>query len=326
MKKLLAILLTVSLALTLAACGLKVGDLNLPAALSEIVLEKGEAKTVDLINEFATDKYATEEITAEEIAEVLSKLSITWASSDITVAVVKDGTITAVGAGSASVTASVDEYSLTIPVKVIVTPTDMTVSESVKLYINGGNTAKLEINFTPTDATETTAAFASSDGSIATVSADGTVTAVGAGGCEVTVSCGGLTKTVKVETAVKATELNLKYKSGSLYVGGSLTLKPYLLPENAEAETLSFASSNTGVATVNEKGTVYGAGAGVATITVTSANGLTAQYKITVSEKPVVSTPSSQATDGTPSGGGNSANEPYEDWVPIGEGGSDGGY
>lgn len=335
MKKIVAVLTALILVLALSACGLQITDLNLPSALNEIVLEKGTSTTINFIEEFATEEYATEEVSVEQIAELLAKLKVVWTSSDTTVATVDNGTITAVGAGNASITASVEKQSLIIPVRVIVTPTDMTVTESVKLYINGTNTAKINVSFTPAEATETNTVFASNNEAVAFASEDGTVTAVSAGACEISVNSGALNKTVSVEVVVKATELNLKKSSGSIYIGNSVTIKPYLTPDDAESETLSYSSSDISVATVNSNGLVYGAGEGTAVITVTSDGGLVATFSVTVVAKPVYSSgngtastgsqPGGQVTTPTPStppsdngsGGGNSADNPYQGWVPV---------
>ncbi len=303
MKKIIAVLTALILVFALSACGLQLTDLNLPSALNEIVLEKGTSTTINFIEEFATEEYATEDVSVEQIAEFLAKLEIAWTSSDTTVATVDNGTITAVGAGSASITASVEEQSLVIPVKVIVTPTDMKVTESIKLYINGTNTAKINVEFTPADATETDTVFTSNNEAVAFASEDGTVTAVSAGTCEISVNSGSLNKTVSVEVVVKAIELNLKKASGNIYVGNSVTIKPYLTPSDAESEALSYSSSDTSVATVNSNGLVYGAGEGTAVITVTSDGGLVATFSVTVVAKPVYSSGNGTASTGSQPGG-----------------------
>ena len=336
MKKIIAVLTALMLVFALSACGLQLTDLNLPSALNEIVLEKGTSTTINFIEEFATEEYATEDVSVEQIAELLAKLEIAWTSSDTTVATVDNGTITAVGAGSASITASVEEQSLVIPVKVIVTPTDMKVTESIKLYINGTSGAKIDVDFSPIDSTETEVLFVSSDESVAKVDRMGVVTAVGAGSCNILVTSGALNKTVPIEVIVKATALNLKKVSGSIYVGGSTTLKPYFMPNDAEIEALNFTSSDDNVATVNSNGLVYGAGEGTAIVTVSSEGGLSATFTITVSVKPTYTSssgvsgttntePVGQVTTPTPStppsdngsGGGNSADNPYQGWIPV---------
>lgn len=335
MKKITAVLTAFMLVLALSACGLQLTDLNLPSALNEIVLEKGTSTTINFIDEFATEKYATEDVSVEQIAEFLAKLEIAWTSSDTTVATVDNGTITAVGAGSASITASVEEQSLVVPVKVIVTPTDMKVTESIKLYINGTNTAKIDVGFTPADATETDTVFASNNEAVAFASEDGTVTAVSAGTCEISVNSGALNKVVTVSVAVKATDIGLNRNSATINIGKTVTVKPYLIPTEAETQAFTFTSSNSDVATVNGNGTVRGVSAGTATITVTTAEGLVANFTVTVLAKQTnsngVSGSGSYEPGGQASGGASATptapapaptptdtpQVPYEDWIPV---------
>ncbi len=76
----------------------------------------------------------------------------------------------------------------------------------------------------------------------------------------------GTTQTVLV------TSVNLPSNS-TIAFGSSITLSATVLPGNATNPTLSWNSSNTGIATVNSNGTVTGISAGNASITATSTDG-----------------------------------------------------
>jgi len=78
--------------------------------------------------------------------------------------------------------------------------------------------------------------------------------------------------------------------TASVDVGGAVTLKATILPENATNKTVAWSSDNTNVATVDSStGVVTGVAEGTATIMATTANGLTAACILTVSAVPVTS-------------------------------------
>lgn len=79
---------------------------------------------------------------------------------------------------------------------------------------------------------------------------------------------------------VAATGLSLG-EAFELEVGATKTLTPTFAPENAKAETLTWATDNAEVATV-ANGKVTAVAVGTATITATSENGLTASVAVTV--------------------------------------------
>ncbi len=87
---------------------------------------------------------------------------------------------------------------------------------------------------------------------------------------------------VKVKKAPKKVTLSASGKS--IEVGGTMQYSVRL--SKGSAGTFSYASSNTGVATIDETGLAKGVGAGTTTITVTTYNGKTASATLTVTAKP----------------------------------------
>ena len=139
----------------------------------------------------------------------------------------------------------------------------------------------------------------SSDEAVAAVDENGTVTAVGKGECEVTASVNGAEAKTKVTVGVAATGIKLAQDSGVLTVGYSTQLKVYTVPEEAaaaQAQELSYESSDEAIAVVDENGNVTAKAAGNATITVTYRDSMTAEYSLTV-QKPVVKQQSSTNTN-----------------------------
>lgn len=178
--KLVGIMLAMALAVSLVGCGVDITSIGLP---TNIVMEKGE------IQQLTIEYGAKDETTEEKIAEAASKLNLTWASSDETVATVDEtGLVTAVGAGEADVTVSVSDANIssTTHVKVVITPTGVEAPDSIELVTNGENSKALGAKMTPEDATEVKLAYESSDENIATVDENGVVTAVADGECVIT--------------------------------------------------------------------------------------------------------------------------------------------
>ena len=190
----LAVVAAAAMAITLVGCGVKITNIAVP---ERATMEKGESITLPVV--YGTDEApavtpetaATGESaeTDEKVAKAAEKLTIEWTSSDESVATVDEtGTVTAVAAGEADVTASVKDADIAASthIKVVVTPTDVVAPESIDLVTNGENTKSLDAKLVPADATDVKLAYESSDESIATVDETGKVTAVTNGECTIT--------------------------------------------------------------------------------------------------------------------------------------------
>ena len=194
-KKIIVLAATaIIMAVALAGCGVKITNIAVPESA---MVEKGESITLPVV--YGTDDApavtpetaATGESaeTDEELAKAASKLTVEWTSSDESVATVDEtGTVTAVAAGEANVTASVKDADIAASthIKVVVTPTGVVAPESIDLVTNGENTKDLDAKLVPADATDVKLAYESSDESIATVDETGKVTAVANGECTIT--------------------------------------------------------------------------------------------------------------------------------------------
>ena len=190
----LAVVAAAAMALSLVGCGVKITNIAVPESAT---VEKGESITLPVV--YGTDEVpavtpetaATGESAAtdEKVAKAAEKLTIEWTSSDESVATVDEtGTVTAVAAGEANVTASVKDADIAASthIKVVVTPTGVAAPESIDLVTNGENTKDLDAKLVPADATDVKLAYESSDESVATVDETGKVTAVANGECTIT--------------------------------------------------------------------------------------------------------------------------------------------
>lgn len=254
----LAVVAAAAMAITLVGCGVKITNIAVPESA---MVEKGESITLPVV--YGTDDApavtpetaATGESaeTDEKLAKAASKLTVEWTSSDESVATVDEtGTVTAVAAGEANVTASVKDTDIAASthIKVVVTPTGVAAPESIDLVTNGENTKDLDAKLVPADATDVKLAYESSDESVATVDETGKVTAVANGECTITTYV-----TAKTEDA-EASELSavVVEAADSEEVDDSVATMPEdlaamdsafgVVPENLKAETKVTVTTN----------------------------------------------------------------------------------
>jgi len=211
--------------------------------------------------------------------ETLEDKSVTWKSSDETVATVTSaGKVKGVKSGVVTITCTSNATGLSATCKVTVATIALDKSEVI---VKKKNTVTLTPTVYPTSLEDKSVTWESSDESIATVSSDGVVTGVKSG--FVTITCTsnatGLSTTCKVTVATIA----LSKSSATIIVGKTLKLTPTVYPTTLEDQSVTWKTSNKAVAKVSSTGKVTAVKAGTATITCTSvATGLSTTCKITV--------------------------------------------
>lgn len=157
----------------------------------------------------------------------------------------------------------------------VVKPTKLTLNKKrVVLTKYSRNTGtKLNATVTPTNATNKSVIWKSSNSKVAKVDSKGNVTTVSKGTCIITAISTVDSKvkaTCKVTVVQKVVSVKLSAKSKTIKKGKSFTLKATVLPTNANMKSVTFTSTNKKVATVNSKGKVTAKKAGKATIIVTT--------------------------------------------------------
>ena len=215
--------------------------------------------------------------------------AVAWSSSNPGVATVSSGKVTAVKAGSATITATAG--GKTASCAVTVTDKDVAIQSIVlnntSIALAVGESGTLTASVNPSNATNATLSWSSSNPSVATVSG-GKVTAVKAGTATITATAGSKTASCTVTVTdknVAVQSVTLNNTSIALAVGESGTLTASVNPSNATDKTVTWNSSNTSVVTVSG-GKVTAIKAGSATITAT-AGGKTARCTVTVKDKAV---------------------------------------
>lgn len=309
MKKniVLAVIATAAMALSLVGCGVKVTNISVPDAAT---LEKGESITLPVnfgteaapaeTPVIATGESATAETAAqdEKIAKAAEKLTLAWTSSDESVATVDEtGTVTAIAAGEAEITAAVKDTEMqnVCVITVKVSAKELKVPDTLKVKLNDTDETAIEAKCEPEDASNISFDFASSDEEVATVDKDGKVKVLKAGECDITTTLlqdgeKVTEKTTHVKAFYEVESITLDSNEGKLTVGNSHTIKATVAPEEVAAETpIEWSSSNEKVATVDSNGKVTTVSSGNATITATAGEE-SANYEVTVEQPKNVTT------------------------------------
>lgn len=309
MKKniVLAVIATAAMALSLVGCGVKVTNISVPDAAT---LEKGESITLPVnfgtedapaeTPVIATGESATAETAAqdEKIAKAAEKLTLAWTSSDESVATVDEtGTVTAVAAGEAEITAAVKDTEMqdVCVITVKVSAKELKVPDTLEVKLNDTDETAIEAKCEPEDASNISFDFASSDEEVATVDKDGKVKVLKAGECDITTTLMQdgervTEKTTHVKAFYEVESITLDSNEGKLTVGNSHTIKATVAPEEVAAKTtIEWSSSDEKVATVDSNGKVTAVSSGNATITATAGEE-SANYEVTVEQPKKVTT------------------------------------
>ena len=219
--------------------------------------------------------------------------TITWSSSSTSVATVSNGVVKAVGFGTATITAK-SNNGKTASCSVTVNPiavSSVSLNKTSLSFTGTGSSQTLTATVSPSNATNKTLTWSSSNTSVATVS-NGVVKAVGFGTATITAkSNNGKTASCSVTVnPIQPTGIKATPETSTLYgLNGTVKLSANVMPSNATNKTVTWSSRNTSVATVSSDGTVKAVGYGTTVITATTVNGLTSNCTINVKKEEVTS-------------------------------------
>lgn len=238
-------------------------------------------------NTLSLTKGGTATLVATVNPATATNKTVTWSSNDANVATVDvNGKVTAVGGGSATITATAGGKSATCDVTVSVPVTGVQLNNT-SANIIVGETVRLKATVVPDDATNKNVNWTSSKPEVADISAKGAeakVTGRGVGTSIITVSTedGNITEECTViVSAVEVTSVSLDKTTLSLERGASESLSATVLPENATYSTVTWNSSAPDVVYVDNYGLVTALRGGTSLITAT-AGGHTATCEVTV--------------------------------------------
>ena len=174
-----------------ATCGIKSAScvVNvIPISVEEISID---------ISETSLKAGETVTLTATVKPDDATDKTVTWSTSDASVATVSNGVVTAKKVGSATITAKAGDKTATCTVTVVATPVTSVTLNKTTASLKAGETVTLTATVKPDDATDKTVTWSTSDASVATVS-DGVVTAKKMGSATITAKAGDKTATCAV--------------------------------------------------------------------------------------------------------------------------------
>ena len=283
MKKIRAKICALAVACVMVMTGCSSSITGVTLELPE-TMEKGSTS-------MATPEYAYSGATPEqaEIDKKVEALKLSYSSSDPGVVMVDEhGNLVAVSAGTAEVALSSEDGKIydSGVITVVVTPTGISVPDSVTLSMGDNINASIEATVTPEDATDVVIEYSSSDEAIATVDNTGYITAIAAGEADITaiIADTGLAATCHVIVTPAIESMDMSKSSMTMKPGATGTLSVAVSPEDADVSGMTWTSTDEAVTTVDQEGNVTAVADGTATITATIGN-TSATCDVTVSSK-----------------------------------------
>jgi uncharacterized protein YjdB len=258
-----------------------------PVASVEVTPANSTVGTGGTIQLYVTPKDAA--------GNILSGRTVSWSSSNTAVATVSpSGIVSAVAAGSTTITVLSEGISGSATVNVTATPAPppapvatitVTLASPILMMGQGTQATATLRDGTGNVLTGRTITWASSNTGAATVSTAGYVTAVAPGQVSITATSEGISASASLTVnAPPVATVTVTPHNPSITAG--LTLQLVAVTKDASGTTLSgrtitWSSSNSGVATVSASGLVTALAAGTATITATS-EGISGTTDVTV--------------------------------------------
>ena len=280
------------------------------------VTVKGNAKAVTKLTLNKTsvtlNKGASTQLTAKITPSDATNKTITWSTSNASIATVKNGKITALKAGTATITAKSNNgktatCKVTVKNPSTVNPTGITMVQK-DVTVPVGTTKQLNASVTPSNATNKTIKWTTSDKKIATVSNKGLVKGIKPGKVTITATTSNNKKvTCIVRVNIPAKSISISPTTLTVNKGATDKLTVKFNPTNTTSKEIKWESANKSIATVNSSGVVTGVKVGSTTIKATSKYGKTATCKVVVTEKLLY-----VATNGKDSNNGKSPSKAFK--------------
>ncbi len=164
--------------------------------------------------------------------------------------------------------------------------------EEIKLSLENttiqkGENVNLKVEIVPSNATNKSLTYTSSNSGVVTVDTTGKLFAVSSGNATITVKAkNGVMQTIDVKVYSKVTGIKLKEQDLCLEVGQSYSIVPIILPEDADNKKVNYYSSEENIATVDENGNIKAISNGGVTIKATTEEGnFESEIKLTVIPK-----------------------------------------
>ncbi|MDE0072552.1 MAG: Ig-like domain-containing protein [Gammaproteobacteria bacterium] len=228
---------------------------------------------------------------SDQYGQEMTNVAVAWSSSDASVATVTEGLVTAVGNGSATVTATVEAATASAEVAVDQSVAELAVSPAAHTLVAIGDTVRFVAEARDGNGHVVTGAefvWSSDDESVVTVDAQGLATAAVNGVARVTATSGSQSASAEVTVEQEVTEVSVSRPPTVLEAfGDTLRLSAESVDANGHAvvgTVFTWTSGDTLVAVVDSAGLVTAVGNGKAEI-VAAAGPVSGTASVTVAQK-----------------------------------------
>ena len=199
--------------------------------------------------------------------------SITWTSSNATVATVSDsGLVSALSEGNTTITVMADGKKASCSITVIkgyVAGSSLTLNKE-KLELFKGETETLRVTISPDDATDKAITWTSSAPEIVSVSG-GSVSAIEVGDAIIYAKAGDVSATCSVSVKpVTATGVKITGAKQSVFIKDTLWLSYGFTPEHAEPVPMRWTSSDESVLSIDQDGVCIAISEGAVIVSVSN--------------------------------------------------------
>ncbi|MBR3134775.1 MAG: Ig-like domain-containing protein, partial [Clostridia bacterium] len=243
-------------------------------------------------------KEKEKKITVEVEPDEAKNKSVMIRSSNEEVATIDaNGTIKAKKNGEAIITAEIAGTNIRETCKVTVTtsPTGLKLSQTnVNLDMGGTKSTKITAEVEPSTASNQNIKWTNGNSNIIYMSASGetaTLTGLKNGEATITATIDGtnISKQCKIKVTTSPASIKLNKTNVSIELSDNKTtqLTATVLPSSAVNKTVSWSSSNTGVATVDKNGKVTAKKAGEIIITAKTTNNIIATCKVVIKDEKI---------------------------------------
>lgn len=284
MKKIIITILLVALISTIGIPTAAAAPISLVSLTQSIALNQSDVTIMRTQKVTLTASFAPDDASKK----------VKWTSSNGKVATVSSkGVVTGRKAGTAVITCTARDgsgVSASCTVTVLpINPTSVRISKTA-ITLKPNKTVSLKATVSPRNTDFKSVTWTSDNPGVATVTSRGKVKGVGEGTATITASTvngiiANCTVTVSMiyPKGIKMSKAVLTLKTGKTY-----TLKATLSPSKNDFKTVTWTSDNPAIVSVTSKGKVKAVSPGTATITATTANGITARCTVTVPGTPTV--------------------------------------
>lgn len=219
---------------------------------------------------------------------------ITWESSDTSILTVsKTGALTAVGVGTATITAKTSRgtsKAFTITVNEVIAESISIADNEKEILIE--DSATLKCIFVPDNTTNKDVEWKSDDESIVAVSSDGVITGKGIGQAVITATHKELTDSITVDVKpieadkveiILPEDMEMKDEIKPIMKKGtSIQLNCLIEPENTTYKEIEWSTSEEGLASIDENGLLTANATGIVIVTATTQCGRTNEIEIEI--------------------------------------------